>query len=184
LTLVLPPSPPRPPRCFLILPRCFLIQRQPDPSRHRHTPSTVRVPLADAQDDVPHDHGGRDARLVSTPPSRPRPLTPRSHACSFGPALHRCQAFAPPASGITRAMAVRNAGAPRPPADDPVTPAFQALHARPNDTLARRPTRPSARLSPAPHMPTPHHPYSRGSVVRRDGREEEAQEEARQEAGA
>jgi len=82
-------------------------------------------------------------------------------------------------------MAVRNAGAPRPPADDPVMPAFQALHARPNDTLARRPTRPSARLSPAPHiMPTPHHPYSRGSVVRRDGREEEAQEEARQEAGA
>ena len=51
-------------------------------------------------------------------------------------------------------MAVRNAGAPRLPAADPVTPVVHALHARPPATLAWRPARPSACLSLAPHANT------------------------------
>ena len=43
------------------------------PRRHRH-PSAYPSPDP-RTDDVPHDHGGRDARLVRTPPSRP-PTTP------------------------------------------------------------------------------------------------------------
>ena len=82
---------------------------------------------------------------MRTPPSRP-PTTLRSHACSLGPALHRCQAFAPPASGITRAMAVRNSGAPRPATTGPVTHVIHDLH-----TL---PARHSCAASPSASLPT------------------------------
>ena len=51
-------------------------------------------------------------------------------------------------------MAVRNAGAPRLSAADPVTPVIHALHARPPATLAWRPARPSACLLLAPHANT------------------------------
>ena len=85
---------------------------------------------------------------MRTPPSHDTTL--RSHACSLGPALHRCQAFAPPASGITRAMAVRNSGAPRPATTGPVTPVVHDLQ-----TL---PAQHSCAACPAASLPTPRHP--------------------------
>ena len=54
----------------------------------------------------------------------------------------------------------------------------------PPDTHVRRPHPPACPHPPPLLMSTPHPSCSRCSVVRRDGRQEAAQEEARQEAGA
>ena len=142
-------------------------------------------PRTHARNDVPHDHGGCDARLVSPPPSSRSPVLPRCDLTRARSAL--LSTGARPLRRRHRASRVRwLCATPVRHACPP--PILSRLLSTPS-TPARLPLLrggPPARLPAccSLRMPTPHDPFSCGSVVRRDGRQEEAQEEARQEAGA
>ena len=119
-------------------------------------PTPLGIPLArSSHNDVPHDHGGRDARLVRTPPSRP-PTTPhcdltlaRSALLSTGARpLRRPH----PASRVRWLCAtpVRHA---RPPLALSRM-SFTTSTPSPPDTHVRRPHPPACPPAPAAHVNT------------------------------